>query len=103
MSVKQVSPVDAPLEEWMNRQDLTWAADDASKSKLRGIVERGVEALRNRAGNPSLAFTGENKSLLFDYCRYDLNNCREEFDEAFSHELTILRLREGFGCGKSSG
>ncbi len=92
--------IDNLLNEWLNRQDMTWAVDDASKGKLRGILERGMEAIRSRAGNSALAFEGENKSLLFDYCRYDLNNCREQFDAAFAHELTMLRLREGFGCGK---
>jgi hypothetical protein len=96
------SETDRLFEEWVNRQDMTWAIDDASQAKLRGILERGMEAIRSRAGNPALSFEGENKSLLFDYCRYDLNNCRENFDTAFTNELTMLRLREGFGCGKDA-
>lgn len=94
--------VEALLEEWLNRQDITWATDEAERSKLYGIVQRGMDALCSRAGNPALLFLGETKSLLFDYCRYDLNNCRELFDSAFTGELTMLRLREGFGCGTES-
>ncbi|MDD3429305.1 MAG: hypothetical protein PHG02_04800 [Oscillospiraceae bacterium] len=90
------------LAEWMNRQDITWAAEDApTKQKLRGILERGMAYLRNSAGAPSLSFTGDTKSLLFDYCRYDLNNCREEFAKAFTADLTLLRLTEGFHCGQT--
>ena len=94
--------IDELLKEWMNRQDMNWAADDeTTKAKLRGILERGMAYLRKSAGASSLAFVGDVKSLLFDYCRYDLNNCREEFAAAFVAELTTLRLEEGFGCGKT--
>ncbi|MEG2617762.1 MAG: hypothetical protein RR998_08365 [Oscillospiraceae bacterium] len=94
--------IDELLKEWMNRQDMNWAAgDEATKTKLSGILERGMAYLRKSAGVPSLAFAGDIKSLLFDYCRYDLNNCREEFAAAFVAELTTLRLEEGFCCGKT--
>lgn len=90
------------LAEWMNRQDITWAADDeTTKAKLKGILERGMAYLRKCAGAPSLVFADDVKSLLFDYCRYDLNNCREDFATAFAAELNMLRLMEGFSCGKT--
>ncbi len=93
---------EALMAEWKNRQDITWETDEQTDAKLLGIVERGMDALRSRAGNEDLVFEGETKSLLFDYCRYDFNNSRELFDSAFKAELNVLRLREGFGLGKSS-
>lgn len=88
------------LIEWMNRQDITWETSESDKDKLRGILERGMAYLRKCAGTPTLIFSDETKSLLFDYCRYDINNCREEFASAFAAELNMLRLSEGFNCGK---
>ncbi len=88
------------MAEWKNRQDITWPTDQQTDKKLLGIVERGMDAIRQRAGNDEIVFEGTIKSLLFDYCRYDYNNCRELFDDAFRAELNVLRLREGFGLGK---
>ncbi len=95
-----VTTAETLMAEWKNRQDITWEADDQTNAKLLGIVERGMDALRSRAGNQDLVFEGETKSLLFDYCRYDFNNSRELFDSAFRAELNVLRLREGFGLGQ---
>ena len=91
---------DILLAELKNRLDITWACDEATDNKLLLILEGCMDGLRKRAGNPNLVFEGEVRSLLFDFCRYDYNNRREEFDGAFRGDLVRLRLLEGFDCGK---
>ena len=72
------------LEEWVNRQDITWELDEKAREKMLSIVKASMRT----------------KELLFDLCRYTLNGCRDLFFENFSGEITALRLREAFGVGK---
>ena len=89
------------LEEWVNRQDITWELDEKARWKMLSIVKASMRTLCKRAGCAQLDFEDEeHKELLFDLCRYTLNGCRDLFFENFSSEITALRLREAFGVGK---
>lgn len=89
------------MEEWVNRQDITWELDEKAREKMLSIVKASMRTLCKRAGCAQLDFEDEeHKELLFDLCRYTLNGCRDLFFENFSGEITALRLREAFGVGK---
>ena len=89
------------LEEWVNRQDITWELDEKAREKMLSIVKASMRTLCKHAGCAQLDFEDEeHKELLFDLCRYTLNGCRDLFFENFSGEITALRLREAFGVGK---
>lgn len=83
---------DGLLEDVKNYLDITWT-DDASDTKLTGIIERGIKYVDNIAG-ASMDYTIDDKprELLFDYCRYVRSNALNEYQINNRHELLSLQL-----------
>lgn len=69
---------------------------------VRSAVEEACAHLQKVAGNPDLDFSDpDDRNLAIDCAWYFLENRRAEFDREYSSDLISLRLREGFGCGKT--
>lgn len=79
------------LEELKKSLSITWNDKDES---LQRSIEAGKEYLEGIAGT-SLDFKSSslNKTLLFEYCRYDYNNALEYFEDNFIRQLTQLQIR----------
>ena len=77
------------LSELKRKQKITW--DDEDESLLE-TIKRG-KAKINKIVGVEVDFDDENnKSLLFNYCRYSRNNVSEYFEENFSSDLLRLQL-----------
>ncbi|MGM9660767.1 MAG: hypothetical protein ACI3WQ_09220 [Faecousia sp.] len=69
---------------------------------VNNAVEEACAHLQKVAGNPDLDFTDpDDRNLVIDCAWYFLENRRAEFDREYSGDLINLRMREGFGCGKT--
>lgn len=79
------------LEELKKRLKITWNEED---DNFKRSLEAGKEYLEGIAGT-TLDFEGSsfNKSLLFEYCRYDYNDAIEYFESNFSKQLIQLQIR----------
>ncbi len=69
--------------------------DDADMG-LTGIIERGKQYLSRLTGT-ELNFEEEDlpRQLLFDYCRYAINNALEYYETNFANDILMLQLQEG--------
>lgn len=86
-----------------NRMNITWELDEKTETNIRNAIEEAVDYLRKVADSPSLSFeSGELRDLLITCSWYFAETKRAEFIQEYSGELVLLRLREGFGCGKES-
>lgn len=80
------------LETVKNYLDRTWP-DEATDSKIAGILSRAESTLNDYAGE-ELDFTDEETTeaqLLLDCCRYIYNHALEDFKVNFRDELFMLR------------
>lgn len=73
---------------------VTWD-DEATNSKIKGYISRGMARLQSIAG-ASLSFDDEGlaRSLLLDYCRYANSQALEVFEQNFQAQLMDLYLSE---------
>jgi hypothetical protein len=80
------------LEAVRNYLDITWT-DEATDTKLSGIIARGIKYI-NKAAGAELDYTVEDKprELLFDYCRYARSNALDVFQTNYLHELLSLQI-----------
>ena len=86
----------------LSRMNITWEPDEATAQNIKNAIEEAQEYLREIAGAPELSFAqGQLRQLLITCAWYFVENKRADFAEEYSGELTMLRLREGFGCGKA--
>lgn len=87
----------------LNRMNITWEPDEKLKANIGNAMEEAQEYLRSVAGNMELTFdAGEKRSLFIACTWYFVENKRAEFAQEYSGELVMLRLMEGFGCGKET-
>lgn len=85
------------------RMNISWTPDEQLSMNVRNAVEEAQELLRDHAGNADLSFeTGELRGLCVDCAWYLVYHKRTEFLREYAPELTNLRLKEGFGCGKDN-
>ncbi|SET55622.1 hypothetical protein SAMN05660297_02750 [Natronincola peptidivorans] len=70
--------------------------DDDADMGLEGIIQRGKKYLSRLTGT-TLNFEEEDlpQQLLFDYCRYTINNSLEYFETNFATDILMLQLQEG--------
>lgn len=79
----------------------TWELDPQTVQNIKNCMEEARDYLRNKAGNPGVSFlTGENRNLFKTCVWYLVENKKAEFEREYAPDLTSLRLREGFGCGR---
>lgn len=87
----------------LNRMNITWDVDAKTAENIRNAIEEAMDYLRSHAGNPALAFgSGELRQLLITCAWYFVENKRADFYMEYRAELLMLRLKEGFGCGKEN-
>lgn len=87
----------------MNRMNITWKPDPSMEMNIRSAIEEAQDHLRSIAGNKELSFeSGMNRTLLITCSWYIIENKRAEFDQEYSSDLLMLRLTEGFDCGKEA-
>lgn len=85
----------------LNRRNITWEPDEKTAQNIKNAIEEAQDYLRSVAGSPGLSFeSGELRSLLTTAAWYFAENKRADFIAEYSGELNMLRLMEGFGCGK---
>ena len=74
--------------------DITWN-DEATNTKLDGIIERGKSFLQSIASDESIDFNieGAEKQLLFDWCMYARNGIIDQFKINYQNDLIALRLK----------
>lgn len=79
------------LEELKKYLKITYDEDDYN---LQRSLRAGKDYLEFIAGT-TLDFESSfiNKTLLFNYCRYDYNNALEYFTDNFNKELVQLQIR----------
>lgn len=80
------------LDDAKNYLDITWK-DEGTERKLAGVLKRGMDYLDRAAGaKQDYEAEGAARALLFDYCRYAMNNALELFEGNFRAELIALRM-----------
>ena len=85
----------------LNRMNITWEPDEKTERNTKNAIEEALDYLRDTAGSPWLKYeSGELLHMLITSSWYFVKNKRADFIEEYSGELNMLRLREGFGCGK---
>lgn len=70
---------------------ITWDDED---SRIEDIIARGKANLEGLAGVELDFETGQARTLLFEYCRYDYNNAADLFEENFQKQILRLQLNE---------
>lgn len=87
----------------LNRMNYTWDPDAKTAENIRSAIEEAMDYLRSHAGNPELTFEyGELRQLLITCAWYFVENKRADFLAEYQGELMVLRMMEGFGCGKEN-
>lgn len=85
----------------LNRMNITWEPDAEMAQNIMNAIEGAMDYLRSVAGNPETSFeNGEKRELLITCAWYFVENKRADFIQEYCGELNLLRLMEGFGCGK---
>lgn len=94
---------DALYQAVLNRRNITWQPDEKTEQNTRNAIEEATDFLRKTAGKPDLTFyEGELRGLLITCAWYFVENKRADFEQEYSGDLIVLRLGEGFGCGKEA-
>jgi hypothetical protein len=85
---------DGLLDSVKNYLDITWQ-DNATDTKITGIIERGIKYINGVTG-AEMDYTTEDKpkELLLDYCRYVRSNALNEFQNNYLHELLTLQMKQ---------
>ncbi len=91
------------LEDVLNALDITFE-DDATKKKIRDIMQQGRERLEQLKGG-KIDFVKEKtaRTLLFSFCRYGRSNAIEQFEHDFSCQLTSFALEAAVANMPESG
>lgn len=80
------------LADIRNYLDITYNNPDLD-AKLDQIIGRGMAYLDDLAGGKQdYSIESMPRALLFDYCRYAINNALEYFEHNFSSALIALRI-----------
>lgn len=92
--VQEKTAEDVLLEDILNDLDITFE-DEATKKKMRDIMQQGIGRLEKLKGG-KIDFTKEMtaRTLLFAFCRYGRSNAIEQFEHDFSWNLTGYALEE---------
>lgn len=100
MATVQIS--DELYQAVLNRMNITWEPDEKTSRNITNAIEGAMDYLRSVAGNPEASFeSGEKRELLITCAWYFVENKRADFIQEYCGELNLLRLMEGFGCGKN--
>lgn len=87
----------------LNRMNITWEPDAKQKQNIVNAMDEAQSYLLSVAGSDMLTFDEGEKRTLFIACTwYFVENKRAEFEQEYSGDLLMLRLTEGFGCGKEA-
>lgn len=91
------------MEDILNALDITFN-DDATKKKIRDIMQQGRARLEQLKGD-KIDFATEQtaRTLLFSFCRYGRSNAIEQFEHDFSCQLTSFALEAAVANMPESG
>lgn len=90
-------------EAVLNRMNITWEPDVKQAQNIRNAIEEARGLLCKTADNYELTFeSGDERTLLITCTQYIVESKRAEFEREYSGDLILLRLEEGFGCGKNT-
>lgn len=85
-----VSP--ALLADVKNYLDITWS-DDATDTKISGIIASGIQYLRTKGGG-CVDFEGDMiaNQLLKDYVRYSRDSALDVFENNYRSMILMLQI-----------
>lgn len=91
------------LEDILNALDVTFE-DEATRKKIRDIMQQGKARLEQLKGAP-IDFAEEMtaRTLLFSFCRYGRSNAIEQFEHDFACQITAYALEEAIENMPESG
>lgn len=82
------------LQEAKSYLDITWELDAGERTKLSGILERGMAALSGRLGPCDFETNGEEKELLFCYAMYARAGAVDEFWNNYRSSIVSLQIHK---------
>ena len=78
----------ADVKAYLN---VTWS-DDATETKLKGIIASGMAYLDGKRGAPaSYTADGEPRTLLLEYCRYARDSALEVFENNYRDRILAMQ------------
>lgn len=94
---------DTLLEDILNALDVTFD-DEATRKKIRDIMQQGEARLEQLKGAPiNFAEDMPARTLLFSFCRYGRSNAIEQFEHDFSCQITAYTLEAAIANMPESG
>lgn len=80
------------LNSIKNSQDYTFSDDETDKKIMDSII-RGKKRINDIAGcEMDYNRAGEHKTLLINYCRYDLTGKIDEFERNYRSQIVALQI-----------
>ena len=83
---------DKLLNDVKNYLDKTWELSDAEKTKLIGMIERGMRTLEDKIGTCDFEGETQEKSLLLCYIMYENSGSLDDFFRNYQGEIISLQI-----------
>ena len=83
---------DKLLDDVKNYLDKTWELSDAEKTKLIGMIERGMRTLEDKIGTCDFEGETQEKSLLLCYIMYENSGALDDFFRNYQGEIISLQI-----------
>lgn len=83
---------DKLLDDVKNYLDKTWELSDAEKTKLIGMIERGMRTLEDKIGTCDFEGETQEKSLLLCYVMYENSGALDDFFRNYQSEIISLQI-----------
>lgn len=89
-------------DAYLARHNINWDPSADYLQNIDSAIAEAAASLRKIAANPELSLIGDSiRGLCVEYAWYIMEHRKPEFEQDYASDLLILRLTEGFGCGKS--
>ena len=80
------------LQLLKNELFITWD-DEETNERLMRIISNAIPTMNYKLGaDIDYSINGMEQTLFLNYCVYYYNNCVEEFDNNYLHEINQIRL-----------
>ncbi len=89
------------INEVANYLDITWEMSEAERSKLEGMITRGIAALERRIGSCDFTSETPEKTLLFNLVMYERSGSLDEFWTNYAGELMSMKVHNMISGGES--
>lgn len=80
--------------------NITWSDEDTD-TKVTTIIEDAIPTLDHKLGGKGdYCSPGQERSLFLNYCLYAWNDCINEFDINYKHEIYQVRFKNEVKANK---